>query len=112
VKIRFNTQPSRFTELIEAALRSAPEALAEGQTVSATVPIHAATKRGFERTVVVTIGEDPESFETSWNGPDPARFGGRLRAAATALRDLGYTGSFSLERDGRFVSIRRSAEVQ
>lgn len=106
--IRFAPDPTRFTPLIEAALRAAPEALGRGETVSVRVPIHAATKRGFERTVSVTIGEDAEQFETSWPGPDASRFGPKLRAAATALRDLGYTGSFRLEHEGVFILIART----
>src|ERR1044072_4240099 len=49
VKIRFNTEASLYSPLLERALTSAPDALSEGGTVSAKVPVQAATKRGFER---------------------------------------------------------------
>jgi hypothetical protein len=106
VRVRYNSEPSWYGPLIEAALKKAPDALASGDLVTITVPIHLATKRGFERTVTITLDSDPESFDTDTSNRDPSRFGGRFRAAATALRDLGYSGAFRLESAGQTLSIQ------
>ena len=106
MRVRFNSEPSWFGPLIEAALRKAPDALASGELVTITVPIHLATKRGFERIVTITIDSDRDSFETDCTNRDPSRFGGRFRAAATALRDLGYSGAYRLESEGRNLTIQ------
>ena len=107
MKVRFNTEPSRFAPLIQEALAKSPDSLGNGERVSIKVPIQAATKRGFEREAVVTIGPDPNAFDAEWPGEDPSRFGARLRAAATVLRDLGYKGTFRVEREGQTVTIQR-----
>lgn len=108
MKIRFNAEPSMYAPLIREALQKDPEALTNGQTVSVKVPIQAATKRGFERRVTVTVTADPDYFETDWPGADPSRFGAKLRAAATMLRQLGFEGAFVVEHEGQFITIARA----
>lgn len=107
MRIRYNIEPSRFDPFLRQALEESPDALGEGRPVVASVPLLATTKRGFERRVRVTIGDDAESFETDWNG-DASRFGSKLRAAATVLRDLGYRGEFSIEHEARLIRIERA----
>jgi hypothetical protein len=53
-----------------------------------------------EREVAITTAHEPE-FESDFEADDWTRFPARIRAAATALRDAGFTSSFLIShKDG------------
>lgn len=58
---------------------------------------------GYDLQVDVSAN-DPEGFDTDWEGRDPTRFPARARAAATVLQRRGYLGRFRIFlRNGRMV---------
>ena len=61
---------------------------------------------GYDGDVVLRVEfSDEEAFQTSWSGPDPTRFPARIRAAATALRDEGLTGRYTVKHEDGALSI-------
>jgi 5-methylcytosine-specific restriction protein A len=64
---------------------------------------------GYEGSLIVTIEkEDETGFETDWENPDVTRFPARIKAAATALRNQGYWGTFVVSHKNGSLSIKRS----
>jgi hypothetical protein len=61
---------------------------------------------GYNGNVLVDIA-DGDEFETDWSRPDPTRFPARIRAAATALRDIGFVGKFRVTHQDGSLTISR-----
>jgi 5-methylcytosine-specific restriction endonuclease McrA len=57
-------------------------------------------KAGYPGDELVEIqSREEETFRSDWKGSDPTRFPARIKAAATALRDEGYRGTFRVQQE-------------
>lgn len=66
------------------------------------------SEEGYQGSVLVEITELADEFLSDWEGKDPTRFPMRIRAAATALRDLGCYGRFRISHTAGHLEIRRA----
>ena len=89
------TDRSEFYPLIVAALTDSGKRL--------PLVVDLGKKGGYSGVRFVRIGPaTPKEFESDIDLVDVTRFPARIRAAATALRDSGFTGDFSIAHsDGR-----------
>lgn len=82
---------SSFYEPCRSALRRGNDLLLAGP---AAVEFEK-EKAGYPGDELIEIQSRQEGvFRTDWEGSDPTRFPARIKAAATALRDEGYRGTF------------------
>ncbi|HEX6039080.1 hypothetical protein [Longimicrobium sp.] len=91
--IFYNVGRSSFRPAIDAALRGWSD-----RSRPLAIPLK---PLGYKRDVRIVIerGND-DAFQSTWRGEE-GRFSARLRAAATALRDLGRYGEYrAVHRDG------------
>ena len=88
---------SQFLRPIVERLRSSAASLDAGDSVEVDLK-----PGGYVGTYTVMIKPQVRNeFGTNFNASDPTRFPVRIRAAATALRDLGIEGRFRIShRDG------------
>lgn len=100
MKIPFSLQ-SRFVATVATALR-AQEASA---FPAKPIRVDFGTTGGYRGRLKVTIGLDARHFDTDWQGKDPTRFPARIKAAATALRDVGMTGAFIITHENGNLTI-------
>jgi len=94
---------SSFIEPCERGIRAEIDALQSGRSVS--FPLGPG---GYDAAIRVFISStNRDAFETNWSSPDPTRFPARIRAAATALRNCGFTGPIEIaHRNGElFVQM-------
>jgi hypothetical protein len=100
MKIRYSVHSS-FLLPCKAAIRNGQQALKNGATVSLDLP-----PGGYDGDVYVDIrSTDKQSFDTNWQNNDPTRFPVRIKAAATALKELGYVGRFRITHDDGALEI-------
>ena len=59
-----------------------------------------------KREVTIANAREPE-FDSDFEANDWTRFPARIRAAATALRDAGFTGTFTIEHEDGDLRITR-----
>ena len=59
-----------------------------------------------KRKVTITTAREPE-FDSDFEADDWTRFPARIRAATTALRDAGLTGTFTIEHKDGDLRIAR-----
>lgn len=89
--IRYS-QRSQFLEACEAAIREHRAELNRGGVVRVDLG-----PGGYQETVTVFISQgDRQAFHTNWSSPDPSRFPVRIKAAATALRNCGCSGTYEI----------------
>ncbi len=103
MKIKYNIRGSTFLLPIKAALQQNAQRLRRGASVSLSL-----AAGGFPGRITITI--DPKhlsSFPTDWNNNDHTWFPARIKAAATALRDLGFAGSFEIWHEDGLLKLRR-----
>jgi hypothetical protein len=91
--IRYNVRRSSFYPAIEAALRGWKD---RSQPIQVQL-----SSGGYERDLHFTVSQgNADTFVSTWKGAEQ-RFSARLRAAATVLRDHGFTGEYhASHRDG------------
>ena len=95
---------SQFLRPILERLRSSAQALNSGKTVEISLK-----PGGYVGDFTVTINPQVQNeFGTNSNASDPTRFPVRIRAAATALRDLGLEGRFRISYEDGVLRITRS----
>ncbi|HEV3083980.1 MAG TPA: hypothetical protein VGY66_29630 [Gemmataceae bacterium] len=93
MKIRFNVKQSRFVAPCEKAIKSGMRDARLGRLVELAFK---APRDGYTGDVRVTIdGNNRDKFEAEWER-DESRFPARIKAAATALRNLGCFGRFAV----------------
>ncbi len=93
---------SEFLGVCEQALTAQHERLNRGEQVD--VPLELG---GYNGHLIVTIRPGvTAAFQAEWESKDKSRFPSRIKAAATALRNCGYTGSFKICHDNGELSIR------
>jgi hypothetical protein len=103
MKINYNTRPSSFLLPLRAVIRKNQHKLQTGGPVSVNLPA-----KGFEGDLYITIDpQNPACFVTNWTNTDPTWFPARIKAAATALRDSGYSGRFKITHDGGLLTMRQ-----
>jgi hypothetical protein len=97
MRIRYNVRQSKFVAPIWAAIQQAEGGVRSGRPII----IHLDEERdGYAGEVLVELDrENPETFQTNWDGDDESRFPARIRAAATVLRDAGSFGRFLIKHD-------------
>jgi len=95
---------SKFTAFCQEGITAQQEALNAGQTIIITFK-----PGGYpgEIKVIIDAGKLTE-FETDWSAGDQTRFPARIKAAATALRDCGSTGSFDISHADGVLSISKA----
>jgi hypothetical protein len=104
-ELRFVTERSSFLEPCKEAIQKHRDDLDAGRTVRFSFD----SAGGYKRHDTITIdSRDQNYFASDRDYNDPTRFSARLSAAATALRDLGYTGRFELSHDDGEVTIKRA----
>lgn len=75
----------------------------------ALVEIPLSPQGGYKGEIEVIIESRKEAeFEASVDLSDPTRFPARIRAAATELRDQGFTGSFRITHEDGVLKIGRA----
>lgn len=103
MKIRYSIRSS-FLLPCKAAIRSGQQALESGRTVSISL-----SPGGYIGNIYVEIrSSERDSFQTNWQNNDPSRFPVRIKAAATALKELGYVGRFTITHMDGALGIRRA----
>ena len=96
---------SKFIAPCEEIITAQQERLDAGQEI--VVPLKAG---GYSADVVITLhSADAFKFEAEWASSDPTRFPVRVRAAATALKNCGSTGCFSISHADGTLSIQRKS---
>jgi hypothetical protein len=99
--IAFATR-SRFLQDCEDAIRRSKIVLKQSGAVCVKF-----TPRGYDGEVVVTINPDERTaFETDWEGRDPTRFPARIKAAATALMNCGFSGQFLITHESGALKMQ------
>src|SRR5437868_4488549 len=107
MKIQFASR-SKFLNTCEENIRDQYLQLENGRSVTFML-----SPGGYKGQVRVMIPSAPleetasMEFDTDWKGKDASRFPARIKAAATALRDCGYTGGFIIIHDAGKISIER-----
>lgn len=92
---------SKFLATCEEVITAQRDQLHSGVEV-ALVP------GGYSGRVSATIRlENPTKFETDWEASDPTRFPARIKAAITALRNCGCSGTFAIVHRNGGLSIKR-----
>lgn len=96
-------QRSGFVEPITAALEKQQWRLDEHRAVVVRL-----SEEGYDGAVIVEVDrDDDDSFGSDWEGSDETRFPARIRAAATALRDLRLYGKFDIVHEQGVLVITR-----
>lgn len=100
--IRYNVSRSKFyLKVREVIEREMP--FDTGKTIECKLQ---EPKPGYELAVDVII-KPGEQFQSSRGWDDPTRFPARIKAAATALRDSGNLGPYSISHRGNILRIRQ-----
>lgn len=103
MKIKYVTR-SRFLLPCKAAIHKIATKLQSGGSVSVNLP-----SGGYDGDVNVNLaGSNSQTFESNWNNTDPSRFPARIKAAATALKDLGYVGRYRITHSEGVLTIRQA----
>ena len=106
--IKHLIKASTFLEDITPKITEKSHSISSGESVELTFE-----KDGGYPCPEITIRIDsatPDKFATSWTGSDPTRFPARVKAVATALRDLGMNGVFQVSyKDGK-LSIQKDTD--
>jgi len=103
MNIRYSIRSS-FLLPCKSAIRSGEQALKSGGVVSLNL-----ASGGYDGEVYVEIRPtNKESFVTNWQNNDPTRFPVRIKAAATALKELGYVGRFKITHMDGALGIRQA----
>ncbi len=98
---------SKFLVPCEQALTAQHGLLDSGSRVDVEMD-----PRGYNRSLIVTIQPGTTgTFQAEWKTKDITRFPSRIKAAATALRNYGMTGSFNISHDNGRLSIVRKSGV-
>jgi len=102
MKIRYAIRSS-FSSPCEDAIRFHTNDLKNG------IQVNVILKPGgyFGKVEVNIIENEPDSFDTDWQGSDPTRFPVRKKAAATALYGLNHFGKFWIKHFDGQLTIRR-----
>ncbi len=95
---------SKFTAFCQEGITAQQEALNDGKAVQ--IALEAGGYPG-KINVIIDAGKLTE-FETDWSAGDQTRFPARIKAAATALRDCGSTGSFDISHADGVLSISKA----
>ena len=103
-QIPFNVGQSRFVPVVEAAVREEHKAIIRGQVV--TVDFNSSSE-GYEGNHIVSVLEDHEHFQIDAQLKDETRFPARIRAAATALKNVGLLGDFQLVHRAGQLTIQK-----
>jgi hypothetical protein len=108
--IPYNTKSGGYRATIAAYLRDNEATPEDGSTVS----IDLGKSGGYTGTIPVMIPvEETSAFEADWVNEDMTRFPARIKAAATALKDLGHSGTFRIEAsDDGIVRISGEAVLE
>jgi len=94
---------SAFYDLCQSILQEVGNELQLKKPLKVTFE---ADKGGFPDDERVEIGgPDEKTFQTDWDGSDPTRFPARIRAAATALRDEGWRGTYRIRHEAGSLQI-------
>jgi hypothetical protein len=94
---------SDFLESCEQAIRHERATLTGGQSIRIELD---AEKSGYPGRVVIEIRpEDGSTFSSDFEASDPTRFPARIRAAATALFNCGFSGRFLITHRDRLLEI-------
>ena len=106
--IPYNTKSGGYRATIAAYLRDNEATPEDGSTVS----IDLGKSGGYTGTIPVMIPvEETSAFEADWVNEDMTRFPARIKAAATALKDLGHSGTFRIEASDDGI-VRISGEAK
>ncbi len=88
--------------MCEATIRKRQDELLAGATVSIDLQ-----GGGYDGRVIVNIApNNPVTFNTDWENADPTRFPARIKAAATALLNVGCKGKFEISHSSGSLTIR------
>lgn len=90
--IPFNKKNSEFKNLIFESLSQQEKLIESGNPI--TVKLE--QSGGYSGNLSIGIFESEPNFKADWESSDITRFPARIKAAATALRDLGKHGSFEI----------------
>jgi hypothetical protein len=103
-RIRYVTQLSSFLQPCEHGIQENRAAFDAGRQIRFIL----VRRGGYREDDVITIGaDDHDHFVADGTYPDPTRFGVRAKAAATAIRNLGYRGRFEVTHTDGEVTLRR-----
>lgn len=95
---------SKFLAPCEKAVIAHHERLDGGSQVDVALE-----PRGYNGYLIVTVQPGvTNTFQAEWNTKDITRFPSRIKAAVTALRNCGITGSFIISHEKGKLSITRA----
>ncbi len=98
---------SVFIAPCEQALTEQHDTLDSGGTLEVRLK-----PRGYKGDLAVIIQPSvTTTFQAEWKSKDITRFPSRIKAAATALRNCGDTGSFKISHDNGRLLITRKGEA-
>ena len=106
--IPFNKQDGGFRNLILKYLDRQKELIERGNEIT----IQLDQPGGYSGNLTVGIFENESRFKADWENADISRFPARIKATATALRDLGKFGSFEISSDVRGIIKVRKLRVK
>jgi hypothetical protein len=102
--IKYN-QRSSFLQPVTQGIQSQKFDLENGKEIRIEVT---ASEDGYAREVQVLIDKhNRQEFRADWEPADSSRFPARIKATATALRDLGYAGRFRISHEKGLIRIRQ-----
>jgi hypothetical protein len=102
MRIKYNVR-SEFAKGIGQTIHQNQDGLLEGSPITLIL-----SSRGYKGDIHIAISaNDRDTFFADWEQSDPSRFPARIKAAASALRELGIFGQFKISHDTGTLTIRR-----
>jgi hypothetical protein len=95
---------SKFIPAITEALKEQKQTLVAGRQIVIQLE---AEKEGYPGTFYCKINPSACSITINFKNPDPTRFPARIRAAARALCQEGFDGTFEISQKAGILTIRK-----
>lgn len=96
---------SKFMSAISEELREQKKTLASGRQI---IVHFDADRKGYPGTFEVKINQAACSFTVDFKNTDPTRFPARIKAAARALCQEGYDGTYKISHKSGALTICKS----
>lgn len=110
MKIPYNTEPGGFRGIISDAIKSKETLTGDSGQIEIELNTEASGYSGKVKVDIQQAIDDGFTVVSGWKGKDISRFPARIKAAATAIKDSGLQGTYSVSHKDGIIKIEKTAE--
>ena len=108
--IPYNTDPGGFRVIISDAIKAKETLTSDSGQIEIELNTEASGYSGKVKVDIQPAIDDEFTVVSGWKGKDVSRFPARIKAAATAIKDSGLQGTYSVSHKDGIIKIEKTAE--